>query len=76
MRHLLLTVLFLCSSFISAGYASAVPGIVLGVDQEHIYGPLLKNQRVGLMVNQSSINKQGRHTIDKLLAEQENINLP
>lgn len=71
MRHLLLTVLFLCSSLaISAGYASAVPGIVLGVDQEQIYGPLLKNKRVGLMVNQSSINKQGRHTIDKLLAEQ------
>ncbi|WP_196062759.1 MULTISPECIES: exo-beta-N-acetylmuramidase NamZ domain-containing protein [unclassified Serratia (in: enterobacteria)] len=72
MRHLLLTVLFLCSSLaISAGHASAGPGIVLGVDQEHIYGPLLKNQRVGLMVNQSSINRQGRHTIDKLLSEQD-----
>lgn len=72
MRYLLQTVLFLCASFaLSAGHASAVPGIVLGVDQEQTYGPLLKNKRVGLMVNQSSINKQGRHTIDKLLSEQD-----
>lgn len=71
MRHLLQAVLFLCASFaLSAGHASAESSMVLGVDQEQRYGPLLKNKRIGLMVNQSSINKQGQHTIDKMLAEQ------
>ncbi|ELY3857969.1 DUF1343 domain-containing protein [Providencia alcalifaciens] len=45
--------------------------IVLGVDREAIYGPLLKGKKVALMVNQSSVNKDERHTIDKLLSEQE-----
>lgn len=72
MRDFLLTLLFLCSSLVSsAGHASAAANMVLGVDQEQTYGPLLKGKRVGLMVNQSSINSEGRHTIDKLLAEQE-----
>lgn len=55
---------------ITTGHVSATQEIILGVDQENIYGPLLKNKRIGLMVNQSSINKEGRHTIDKLLSEQ------
>lgn len=72
MRHFLLTLLFLCSAcVISIGSANAGQSMVLGVDREDIYGPLLKNKRVGLMVNQSSINKDGRHTIDKLLSEQD-----
>lgn len=44
--------------------------IVLGVDQSDVYGPLLSNKRVALMVNQSSIDSEGTHTIDKLLALQ------
>ncbi|PEH54759.1 exo-beta-N-acetylmuramidase NamZ family protein [Yersinia kristensenii] len=72
MRYFLQILLCLCSLFfISAGYASVTQEIILGVDQEDVYGPLLKNKRVGLMVNQSSINKEGRHTIDKLLSEQD-----
>ncbi|HGD4198919.1 TPA: DUF1343 domain-containing protein, partial [Yersinia enterocolitica] len=47
---------------ITTGHVSATQEIILGVDQENIYGPLLKNKRIGLMVNQSSINKEGRHT--------------
>lgn len=71
MRHFLPTLLCLCSFFIiNAGYASVTQEIILGVDQENVYGPLLKNKRVGLMVNQSSLSKNGRHTIDKLLSEQ------
>lgn len=75
MRHFLLNLFFLCTSLvISVSPANAAQGIVLGVDRADIYGPLLKNQRVGLMVNQSSINKEGRHTIDKLLSEQDKFN--
>ena len=75
MRYSLRILLCLCSLFIiSAGYASVTQKIILGVDQENVYGPLLKNKRVGLMVNQSSINREGRHTIDKLLSEQDKFN--
>lgn len=75
MRYSLRILLCLCSLFIiSAGYASVTQEIILGVDQENVYGPLLKNKRVGLMVNQSSINREGRHTIDKLLSEQDKFN--
>ncbi|CNH39843.1 exo-beta-N-acetylmuramidase NamZ family protein [Yersinia pekkanenii] len=71
MRHFLQTLLCLCSFFIiNAGIACVTQEIILGIDQENIYGPLLKNKRVGLMVNQSSLNKAGRHSIDKLLSEQ------
>nr|WP_167353585.1 DUF1343 domain-containing protein [Kosakonia oryziphila] len=66
-----LQTLLLCLTFsISAGHASVEQSLVLGVDRAEVYGPQLKNKRVGLMVNQSSINKDGRHTIDKLLSEQ------
>ncbi|CNI04526.1 exo-beta-N-acetylmuramidase NamZ family protein [Yersinia intermedia] len=75
MRYFLRILLCLCSLFIiSAGYASVTQKIILGVDQENVYGLLLKNKRVGLMVNQSSINREGRHTIDKLLSEQDKFN--
>ncbi|MGH1476740.1 exo-beta-N-acetylmuramidase NamZ family protein [Yersinia proxima] len=71
MRNFLRILLCLYGLFIvSVGHASVTQEIILGVDQESVYGPLLKNKRIGLMVNQSSINKEGRHTIDKLLAEQ------
>lgn len=72
MRYFLQKLLCLCLLFmINASYADVSQKIILGVDQENIYGPLLKNKRVGLMVNQSSINREGRHTIDKLLSEQD-----
>lgn len=72
MRYFLQKSLCLCLLFmINASYADVSQKIILGVDQENIYGPLLKNKRVGLMVNQSSINREGRHTIDKLLSEQD-----
>lgn len=45
--------------------------IILGIDKEHAYGPLLKGKKVALMVNQSSINKDEIHAIDKLLSEQD-----
>lgn len=71
MRYFLQKLLCLCLLFmINASYADVSQKIILGVDQENVYGPLLKNKRVGLMVNQSSINREGRHTIDKLLSEQ------
>ncbi|AHM72108.2 exo-beta-N-acetylmuramidase NamZ family protein [Yersinia hibernica] len=71
MRYFLRTLLCLCSILVlSTGHTRETQEIILGVDQENVYGPLLKNKRIGLMVNQSSINKEGRHTIDKLLAEQ------
>lgn len=57
-----------------ASHAGADQRLILGVDRADIYGPMLKNKRVGLMVNQSSINKDGRHTIDKLLSEQKTYN--
>nr|WP_236620680.1 DUF1343 domain-containing protein [Providencia sneebia] len=70
---------FLLSSFGISSLANAEKNepnheIVLGVDREAIYGPLLKGKKVALMVNQSSINKDERHTIDKLLSEQEAYN--
>ncbi|CND22417.1 alternate gene name: yzbB [Yersinia frederiksenii] len=72
MRYFLQKLLCLCLLFmINASYADVSQKIILGVDQENVYGPLLKNKRVGLMVNQSSINREGRHTIDKLLSEQD-----
>lgn len=43
----------------------------LGVDRDAIYGPLLKNKKVALMVNQSSVASDGTHTLDKLLALQD-----
>lgn len=72
MRYFLQKLLCLCLLFmINASYADVSQKIILGVDQENVYGPLLKNKRVGLMVNQSSINREGRHTVDKLLSEQD-----
>ncbi|CNE44109.1 alternate gene name: yzbB [Yersinia rohdei] len=72
MRCFLQLLLCLCSLFmVNISYAEVPQKIILGVDQENVYGPQLKNKRVGLMVNQSSINRDGRHTIDKLLAEQD-----
>ncbi len=64
---------FLTSVFSVFSLANNTPSqdIVLGVDREAIYGPLLKGKKVALMVNQSSINKDERHTIDKLLSEQD-----
>ncbi|MDV5373168.1 DUF1343 domain-containing protein [Enterobacter hormaechei] len=56
--------------FYASGSLRAEQEIVLGLDQPQVYGPMLKGLRVGLMVNQSSINKDGRHAIDKLLEEQ------
>ncbi|MGL5949062.1 MAG: exo-beta-N-acetylmuramidase NamZ family protein [Aeromonas sp.] len=49
----------------------AAAPIQLGVDRSDVYGPLLKGKRVGLMVNQSSRDSHGVHTIDKLLSEQQ-----
>ncbi|CAM3979537.1 DUF1343 domain-containing protein [Rahnella bruchi] len=68
MRHVLLGLLLLITMVNSANAGS---DIQLGVDRDNIYGPLLFNKRVGLMVNQSSLNKDRLHTIDKLLSEQE-----
>jgi len=70
LKHFLQTLLLCLAFTVGAGHASAAQSLVLGVDRAEVYGPLLKNKRVGLMVNQSSINKDGRHTIDKLLSEQ------
>ncbi|WP_224653754.1 exo-beta-N-acetylmuramidase NamZ domain-containing protein [Pectobacterium versatile] len=73
MKHFLLNLLFLIAAVSQTAIASDIVvgvDIVLGIDREDIYGPQLANKRVGLMVNQSSLNKEGRHTIDKLLAEQ------
>lgn len=49
----------------------AEQSIVLGLDQPEVYGPLLKNKRVGLMVNQSSLDSQGQHAIEKMIALQQ-----
>lgn len=57
--------------FFCASGVRAELDIVLGLDQPQVYGPMLKGLRVGLMVNQSSINKEGRHAIDILQAEQQ-----
>lgn len=43
----------------------------LGIDQPAQYGPRLSHKRVGLIVNQSSRDSSGLHTIEKLLAEQD-----
>lgn len=74
MKHFLQTLCVCLTLAIGAGYASAEQSLVLGVERADVYGPLLKNKRVGLMVNQSSINKEGLHTIDKLLSEQAKYN--
>ncbi|WP_392563089.1 exo-beta-N-acetylmuramidase NamZ family protein [Orbus sturtevantii] len=50
---------------------ATTPGFKLGADRDAVYGPLLKGKNVALMVNQSSLDSKGVHTIDKLLAEQE-----
>ncbi len=42
--------------------------IVLGIDQENRYLPLLKNKKVALVVNQTSIRHNGQHLVDYLLA--------
>ncbi|MBC5833176.1 exo-beta-N-acetylmuramidase NamZ family protein [Vibrio metschnikovii] len=46
----------------------------LGVDRQDIYGPLLAGKNVGLMVNQSSLDSKGTHTIDKLVALESRYN--
>lgn len=71
MKQLLFAMLCLLLTVFTSARVSAEEDIVLGVDRAAVYGPLLKNKRVGLMVNQSSVNKEGRHTLDKLLAEQQ-----
>ena len=71
MKTLLIALLCLFSFGVASHRASAAEDIVLGVDRADIYGPLLTHKRVGLMVNQSSVNKEGRHTLDKLLSEQQ-----
>ncbi|MGV1004007.1 MAG: exo-beta-N-acetylmuramidase NamZ family protein [Candidatus Nanopelagicales bacterium] len=40
----------------------------LGADRTDVYGKLLAGKRVGLMVNQSSIDSKGRHTIEQMIA--------
>ncbi len=57
-----------CALMLSAGNSYAEQKIQLGLDQPDVYGPLLKGKRVGLMVNQSSIDSQGQHAIEKLRA--------
>ncbi len=42
--------------------------IVLGIDQENRYLPLLRNKKVALVVNQTSIRRNGQHLVDYLLA--------
>lgn len=49
---------------------NATSALRLGIDRSEIYGPQLAGKRVGLIVNQSSRDSQGVHTIDKLLKEQ------
>lgn len=59
----------LCCAFLlltASGYAEQK--LVLGLDQPEVYGPLLAGKRVGLMVNQSSIDSSGQHAIEKLRA--------
>lgn len=70
MRRKWLIVIIACLTvaFNSAAIASS---LVLGVDRDLAYGPLLKGKRIALMVNQSSLSAKGLHTIDKLLAEQQ-----
>ncbi|WP_392559275.1 exo-beta-N-acetylmuramidase NamZ family protein [Orbus mooreae] len=67
-------VLIALSLMLSLNCIATTPNLVLGVDRDSVYGPLLAGKNVALMVNQSSINEQGVHTIDKLLAEQQKYN--
>jgi len=65
-----LVVILACLTFSFSSIATA-SSLALGVDRDSIYGPLLKGKNIALMVNQSSLDSQGNHTIDKLLAQQE-----
>ncbi|PJG57572.1 exo-beta-N-acetylmuramidase NamZ domain-containing protein [Aeromonas cavernicola] len=67
---LLLGVLTGCQESDNTASTADRPALKLGIDQPERYGPLLRNKRVGLIVNQSSRDSQGRHTIEKLLSEQ------
>ncbi|NCP65562.1 MAG: DUF1343 domain-containing protein [Paraglaciecola sp.] len=72
-RHVALFVLLLLSglSACSSRYTQAPP-IIVAAERAALYLPSLRNQRVALVVNQSSMVKQ-QHLVDYLLEQEVNI---
>lgn len=64
--------LFFFSSIVLRAQIDFAQNIIVGAEQKEVYLPLLKDKKVAMLVNQTSVIK-GQHLVDALLAEGINI---